>query len=272
MESNALVNTGVTWGFGRVIRANRGPVEPARTFYPRDAERRAGFVDDDGLSVPAKPVVSGEQPETPLTDDVLVERSLGGDQEAFRQLYERYRIPVYATVARILHDRIDAQDASQEVFIKVYRALSTWNPGRARFSTWIYRLAANHAIDCWRARHRRAEIGLAEAEGAVEAKAQEGGEFSAGVRPADSVLEDQERVAGIQSCLRQMSARQKKIFFLRHVQGLKLREISAKEGHSLGTVKGSLHRAIRILRQRLRMPEGCGRKRPALLTGTASGN
>lgn len=272
MASNAMVDVRMDWGFEMMIGDSRGLVEQAEPIHAQLPGNHKGVLQDGQLRAPATPAVSGEQQETPLTDDVLVERSLGGDQEAFRQLYERYRLPVYATMARILRDRLDAQDASQEVFIKVYHALSTWNPGRAKFSTWIYRLAANHAIDCWRARRRRSEIGLPEAEGAVEAKAQEGWELAAGVRPADSILEDHDRVARIQSCLRQMSARQKRIFVLRHVQGLKLREISAREGHSLGTVKGSLYRAIRLVRQRLRVPEACGRKRLTLLRGTASGN
>jgi deoxyxylulose-5-phosphate synthase len=90
----------------------------------------------------------------PLDED-LVEGTLGGDENAFSQLYERYRQPVYATAYRIIQSAEDARDATQEVFVKLYRSLRSWNPRKASFSTWIYRLASNHAIDCWRARNRK---------------------------------------------------------------------------------------------------------------------
>jgi len=272
MAFNGAANIRTNLGFDVTIHGIQGLEAPVDSSRPESQRSREQDLQKDRLRTRAKTDVACGAQESPLADEILVERSLRGDEEAFRLLYERYRLQVYTTMARILRDRIDAQDATQEVFIKVYRALSGWNPGRARFSTWIYRLAANHAIDCWRARRRRAEIGLAEAESAVEAKSQERAKFGAGVCLADRVLEEREKVAGIRRCLRDMSTMQKRIFVLRHVQGLKLREISAIEGYTLGTVKGSLHRAIRLVRQRLRMPEACGQKHLALLAGTASGN
>jgi RNA polymerase sigma-70 factor (ECF subfamily) len=100
---------------------------------------------------------SWTQMVSPQSDEDLVVKTLGGEEEAFSQLYARYRQRIHSTVYRIIQDAAEAQDATQEVFIKLYRSLSGWNPRRAKFSTWLYRLAANHAIDCWRIRRRRLE-------------------------------------------------------------------------------------------------------------------
>jgi len=93
----------------------------------------------------------------PQTDEELVSRTIGGEEDAFSQLYDRYRRPVFATAYRIIQDSEEAQDATQEIFIKIYRSLRQWNPGKAKFSTWLYRLACNQAIDSWRRRQRRSE-------------------------------------------------------------------------------------------------------------------
>ena len=105
---------------------------------------------------------SGKEGWNAVADEELVERSLRGESDAFRHLYERYRRPVYVAVCRIIVDREEARDATQEIFIAVYRSLSLYDPRRARFFAWIYRVAANRAIDYWRLRRRRAEVPLSE--------------------------------------------------------------------------------------------------------------
>ena len=95
-----------------------------------------------------------------LSDEVLVGGILEGDELAFSRLYERYRGTVYATAYRIIQNPEEAQDATQEIFVKLYRSLNSWDSRKAKFSIWLYRLASNHAIDCWRSRRRRAESQL----------------------------------------------------------------------------------------------------------------
>ena len=193
-------------------------------------------------------------PSGAIPDEELVERSLLGEDEAFARLYERYKQPIMATMTRIMRDRAEAQDATQEVFLKMYRALPTWDPRRAKFSTWVYRLAANHAIDCWRLRRRRAEVFFREPERMADAHSQAGAFQQTRDDWPEKRMEQTEKLAEIRRCLKELPTSQRRILILRLFLGLKLREIADREGCSLAAVKGVLYRAIRVIHQRLRMP------------------
>jgi RNA polymerase sigma-70 factor, ECF subfamily len=184
-----------------------------------------------------------------IPDEELVESTLGGDEHAFAELYERYRQPVYSTAYRITQNVADAQDATQEIFVKLFRSLGSWNRARAKFSTWLFRLAANHAIDRWRQRRRRPEDQMPEG--------------TAGRDPLDSTLreamrspyrdlENREHLAEVRRCIDNLPELQKKVFVLRYFQELKLEEIAEIEGCSLGTVKTSLFRATQTVRRAFR--------------------
>lgn len=90
-----------------------------------------------------------------ISDAVLVEKVLDGNEHAFRLLVEKYRNDVFRTVFAVLRDQKEAEDAAQEVFIKIYSSLSQYeNQG---FKTWMTRIAVNHAIDVKRKLARRKE-------------------------------------------------------------------------------------------------------------------
>jgi RNA polymerase sigma-70 factor (ECF subfamily) len=184
-----------------------------------------------------------------IPDEELVERSLRGEEDAFRRLYERYRRPVYAAVCRIILDPEEARDATQEIFITIYRSLALWSPQRARFFPWIYRVATNRAIDHWRIRRRRAELQLTEIS---EMQSTGASLYGGAARPMERTLEHKERAAEVRRFLEDLPQPQRRFFVLRYCDGLKLREIAEKEGYKLGTVKSSLHRAINAMRRKLR--------------------
>src|SRR5512145_3105576 len=98
----------------------------------------------------------------PLSDEGLVKSALGGNEDAFSLLYERYRRSIYAAAYRIIKNSDDAQDAAQEIALKLYRRLHQWDVEKSKLSVWIYKIAANHSIDCYRARCRRMELLLPE--------------------------------------------------------------------------------------------------------------
>jgi RNA polymerase sigma-70 factor (ECF subfamily) len=183
-----------------------------------------------------------------VSDEELVERSLRGEEAAFRCLYERYRGPVYAAVCRIVRDLDDAHDTTQEVFITVYRSLSLWNPRRSRFSSWIYRIAVNRAIDHWRIQRRRAEHQLAESAETLSSCA---ALCWGRMRSIERTLESRARAAEVRRFLEELPQPQRRFFILRYYEGLKLREIAEHENCKLGTVKSSLHRAVKIMRRKL---------------------
>jgi RNA polymerase sigma factor (sigma-70 family) len=98
-----------------------------------------------------KPIERGER----VLEQALVEKVKNGSDHAFRVLIEKYKHHVFRTIYGILRNQKDAEDASQEVFVKIYTSLSQYeNQG---LKTWITRIAVNHAIDCKRKADRRHE-------------------------------------------------------------------------------------------------------------------
>ncbi|CAG9610592.1 sigma-70 family RNA polymerase sigma factor [Pseudoneobacillus rhizosphaerae] len=90
-----------------------------------------------------------------MSDELLIQKVLRQNEHAFRLLVERYRNDVFRTIFAILRDQKEAEDATQEVFIKIYTSLPNYeNQG---FKTWITRIAVNHSIDVKRKLTRRSE-------------------------------------------------------------------------------------------------------------------
>jgi RNA polymerase sigma factor (sigma-70 family) len=93
--------------------------------------------------------------ERDINDQVLIKKILDGNDHAFRLLVEKYRTELFRTIYAVLRDQKDAEDATQEVFMKIYHSLSQYeNQG---FKTWMKRIAVNHAIDVKRKKERRRE-------------------------------------------------------------------------------------------------------------------
>lgn len=183
-----------------------------------------------------------------LPDEDLVRRCRHGEDDAFTMIYDRYKRRVLLTAYRIIRNPEDARDATQEIFLKAYISLRQWNSDKSKLSTWLYRLAANHAIDCWRARRRRVKT-----EAGRECSNEIGQlDFIADAVPGpDRVLEHKERADEFRRCVDALPGLQKRFFILRHFHGLTMEEIAQSEGRSLGTVKGSLYRASQSVRRRL---------------------
>ncbi len=90
------------------------------------------------------------------SDDVLIERVKKGDQEAFNPLVERYKLPLYKVMYRMVYNRDDAEDLVEEAFIKAFRSLKKFETGRP-FYAWICRIAVNNAINYLR-KEKRAQV------------------------------------------------------------------------------------------------------------------
>ena len=190
-----------------------------------------------------------EQSGNIISDEELVEKSLSGEEDAFQQLYERYRLAVYAAVYRIILDSEEASDVTQEVFFTVYRSLAIWNPQRAGFLPWIYKMATNRAIDCWRMRRRRAEVPLTETS---QIKSN-GTSFHRGtLETIERTVEYKELAAEMRHILKMLPLRHRRFIVLRYCDGLKLKEIAEKENCKLGTVKSVLYRGTNTMRFKLK--------------------
>ena len=93
-----------------------------------------------------------------MNELLLISRARGGDREAFGELVEQYRDNVYRLAYRMCGNAYDADEAAQEAFVAAWRALPNFR-GDAKFSTWLYRLTTNAAIDVMRREKRHQTVG-----------------------------------------------------------------------------------------------------------------
>jgi RNA polymerase sigma-70 factor (ECF subfamily) len=181
-------------------------------------------------------------------DPDLVLRILAGEEAIFEALVRRYQSRVVAHVARMVGSREDAMDLTQEIFLKVFGALDRYNP-EFKFSTWLFRIAGNAAIDHLRKRRPRTvplEIPDPESRSGVSAIEHE----SPGLDPYGE-LRNVERGKAISRAIADLPFEFRELITLRHFGGLSYEEIAQLKNMPLGTVKNKLFRARVVLKERL---------------------
>lgn len=169
----------------------------------------------------------------------LVEAFRRGEESAFSALVIKYRDGVYRVARRLLGNHEDAADATQEVFIRAYRALARFD-GRSQLSTWLYRITINLCLD---ARSRIARFPLLDDADALSERP--GGE---GLEQTAVGREMRRLVARAVSAL---PPRQRAMVVLRLYQDLPYQEIAGIMGCAEGTVKATMFAALRTLRRAL---------------------
>jgi RNA polymerase sigma-70 factor, ECF subfamily len=189
--------------------------------------------------------VSGETGDDRAALDLeIVREVLNGKSERFRELVNRYQNMVAGVAWRSGCRREDVEDVVSEVLLKVYRNLHQYRPDHA-FSTWLYKLTANHVVD--RSRRLKKERGRTEMPEQVE-------DHSPG---ADDTMESDERHALVREALRHVDPRYREVMHLVYVEGLKVEETARILGAPEGTVKTRLMRGREALKKVLmrRNPE-----------------
>ncbi|HYW69778.1 MAG TPA: sigma-70 family RNA polymerase sigma factor [Pyrinomonadaceae bacterium] len=180
-----------------------------------------------------------------LADVELVESAVGGREASFEELVRRYQRPIAAYVYRMVGDYDAALDLTQEVFIKVYNSLSRYR-SEFKFSTWIYKIAHNAAIDHLR-RHAVREQVLSPG---FETDRREVTIESRRLTP-EQESERRERCTEIESVVQQLQSSYRELIVLRHSHDLSYDEIAEVTGLPLGTVKNRLFRAREAMRDLL---------------------
>ena len=174
----------------------------------------------------------------------LVARCNAGDETACAELVSAHQRMVYALALNLLGDRDEALDLSQEVFLRVFRTLSSFR-GQSALRTWIYRIAVNQAknrIRWWHRRHRNSQVSLDDHllnYGDLESKQD--------ILP-DRLLASKETAAKIWQALARLPFEQRTALILREVDGLRYEEIAFTLDVAVGTVKSRLTRARQALR------------------------
>ena len=180
-------------------------------------------------------------------DTELVVRALSGREDGFEELVRRYQRPIVAYVYRMVGDYDSALDLAQEVFIKVYNSLGRYRP-EFKFSTWIYRIAHNAAID-----HLRRQGAVRTEE--MEVEGAEGTTFEkplASKAPSpEQETERGERRAEIEEVVAQLPPAYRELIVLRHSHDLSYDEIAEVTSLPLGTVKNRIFRAREAMRELL---------------------
>jgi len=177
-----------------------------------------------------------------IPDTQLIEFVLNGREDGFEELVKRYQRPIVGYVFRMLNDYDSALDVSQEVFIKVYNSLNRYR-SEYKFSTWLYRIAHNAAID-----HIRRNSFLTQS---IETENEEGAYQLQLESPLPTPEDDRERsewrteIDAVVKCLPQGY---RELIVLRHSRDLSYDEIADITGLPLGTVKNRLFRARELMR------------------------
>jgi RNA polymerase sigma-70 factor (ECF subfamily) len=169
----------------------------------------------------------------PVDEDAgLVARAQAGEREAFEELVRRHAEHLYAVVVRLVPDRHDAEEVTQEAFIRAWRAIGRFK-GDARFFTWLYRIAINEARR--HAQHRAPATASIDEPGLVD---------PADTRPApDRQAEHDDLRAALERAIRSLDPDYRAPLILRDVEGLSTAEAAAIMGLREAAFKSRLHRA-----------------------------
>ena len=201
-------------------------------------------------------------------DASLVADLKAGSEEAFALLIAQYHQPLYSLIARSLNDPADAADITQEVFIKVFRSIRSFN-GDASLRTWLYRIALHEASNQrrWWSRHKRQEITIDSSADVDD----EDGSFCLGATladqrdsPFDHAAQGEAREQ-IESALRELPEAYRTVVILREIEDFAYEEIAEILNVQLGTVKSRLTRGRSALRTLLLRDQTSGINRSATL-------
>ncbi|MBI1884636.1 MAG: RNA polymerase sigma factor [Chlamydiae bacterium] len=180
-----------------------------------------------------------------LSDQQLVQGFRSGDETAFEELVLRYRNQVYNTILNILHDRDLAWDGAQEIFLKLYQKMDTYQ-GKCPVGAWIYRIALNHGLNMLRKRKRlREEVPLEESYMSVEVTN----------GPSQDMMKGEFKNEELSFAIEKLPKVQKSVIILRHFSELSFREIADVLGKSEDSVKSNHYYAIAKLRKKLKRGE-----------------
>ena len=174
-----------------------------------------------------------------MSDALYIERTLDGDDEAFRSLVEKYQDLVFTVVIRILKNRNDAEEVAQDSFVKAYQKLSTFKGG-SKFSTWLYSIAYNTAIS----RTRKKELETHEIEDIGDTL-----EIATSNQEQLNSLSHDEQKRFLNDALSNMPTLDASILSLYYLKEQSVEEVSEITGLSRSNVKVKLHRS----RQRLQV-------------------
>ena len=178
-----------------------------------------------------------------LSDIQLIERTLGGETDAFNVLVRRWERQIYGLTLRMLGRDEEARDATQETFLSAYRNLSKFR-GEAKFSSWIYRIALNICNTRLRSRSRTT-ISL------DEQREVSGFELAADTDDLGTGIQQEQITRHVRRALQGLPSEMRQVIIMKEYEGLKFSEIAEVLGIPISTVKTRMYTGLSELRKRL---------------------
>lgn len=181
-------------------------------------------------------------------DSRNIRKALKGDQTAYRAILKKYHDQVYNLLYRMVHDKDEVEDLTQEAFIKAFNSLKNFNEEFA-FSTWLYKIATNNCIDYI----RKKKLATFSIDKPIESK---DGEYSFEI-PDSTYEPDKTLIAGqrtkvLEEAVNALPEKYRQVILMRHTEDMDYQEIADALKLPLGTVKAHIFRAREILHKRLR--------------------
>jgi len=179
-----------------------------------------------------------------LAERLLIARLIERDEQAFGEIVRQYGDKVFSLIYRMLGNRQEAEDVAQDVFITVFKTIDSFR-GEAKFSTWLLRIAANHAKNRIKHLARRPTEGV-DPDDVSQVKVSNdrpGPPVQSRIESPDKLLEAVESERLIQEAIANLPEDQRLLVVLRDVEELSYQEIEEITGLPEGTIKSRLHRA-----------------------------
>jgi RNA polymerase sigma factor (sigma-70 family) len=181
-------------------------------------------------------------------DSMLISRALAGDQMAFRRIRVKYHASIVKLIGRMVRNREEVEDLAQEAFIKTFTSLASFNEEYA-FSTWLFKIATNNAID----HIRKKKLQTFSINKPIES---EESDYSFELQDTEPEP-DQELIAAqrkkmLDDAMNSLPPRYRQVIIMRHVEEKEYQEIAKKLKLPLGTVKAHIFRARELLYKQLR--------------------
>lgn len=179
---------------------------------------------------------------TEVSEKKIIEKVLGGDANAFEELVLKYEKTVYNLALRMVGDRDDAFDMTQEAFIKAYGSLSSFR-GDSKFSVWIYRITTNVCLDFLRSKSRKQQVSLTVSDDDEDAQL----DIPDPSSDPEQQLMQKISMQSVEEGLKTLPDKQRQILVMRELGGMSYAEIGAALSLEEGTVKSRIFRARKRL-------------------------
>ena len=211
-----------------------------------------------------QPSVESAQPIAE-SDAVAVERTLAGERDAYRILVERHSHNVFRLAYRMTGNRHDAEEVVQEAFLRAYQKLGQF-AARANFGTWVYRIAANYAIDRMRQKKKEESRRVEPAVGEQEIENDPVSQIHDAAPTPERLTQSLELRRQMEIAIAALSDSERTAFVMRHWEGCAIEEIAEVLKSSSGAAKNTVFRAVQKLRLALQPFVGRGAQARAMGT------